>query len=141
VEVAKEISKATSSIKTSVDNMMAKDNENINNGGLLKNEIEIVEKEKEEQRKLVKEQKKIVINFLGKSMTELKTLLGDPQLIRFDGNTKIVRYDNFSCKLFLFLNSNYENSRIEHFEIRNRKGNLINVKEKIENCYKNFQLT
>jgi len=45
------------------------------------------------------------------------------------------------CRLFFFFNSNLNLPRVEHFEIRDTKGNLIDKKEHIQNCYKNFKLT
>ena len=63
VEVAKEVTKATKSIKTSVDNIVS----------LIEKDKEIVEIEKEKEKKIVIEQKKITkINFTEKKLYEIK---------------------------------------------------------------------
>ena len=108
----------------------------------IEKEKKILEVEKKKEKKLVKEQKKIIkINFIGKTLNKIKSSLGEPQLIRLDGNTKTVRFDKNSCRLFLFFNSNKTTPLVEHFEIRNIKGDLINTKEKVQVCYKFFNLT
>ena len=109
---------------------------------LLKKKKKILEAEKKKEKKIVKEQKKIVkIDFIGKTLNKIKSRLGEPQLIRLDGNTTTVRFDKNSCRLFLFFNSSKINAIVEHFEIRNIKGDLINSKEKLQVCYKYFNLT
>ena len=119
---------------------MMKSSAVINNS--IEKEKEIFEVEKKKEKKLVKEQKKIIkINFIGKTLNKMKSSLGEPQLIRLDGNTKTVRFDKNSCRLFLFFNSNKTPPLVEHFEIRNIKGDLINSKERIQVCYKYFNLT
>jgi len=159
VKVAKEITKATSSIKTSVKKIINNEEKikkklDISELSIGENEekyIEIIDTfakkketlniEKKKEKKLFREQKKIIkINFLGKTLKQLKSDLGEPQLIRFDGNTKTARFDTKKCRLFLFFNSIVSVPRVEHFEIRDIKGNLINTKEKIQICYKDFQL-
>ena len=131
VEVAKEVAKVSQSIKISVDNML---------DSVEKNK-EILETEKIEEKKLVTEQKKITdINFSGKNLIEIKLALGVEGLNRIDGETQLVRYDNNNCRLFLFFNTAKKNSKVEHFEIRNLSGNLIESKEKIKKCYKEFNL-
>jgi len=152
IEVAKEVTKASKSIKESVNQIIniekkteeIEDNDEtsvvINDS--IKKEKKILEVEKKKEKKLVKEQKKIIkINFIGKTLNKIKSSLGEPQLIRLDGNTKTVRFDKNSCRLFLFFNSSKTTPLVEHFEIRNIKGDLINSKEKIQVCYKYFNLT
>ena len=152
IEVAKEVTKASKSIKTSVSNIInidkkteeIEDNDesvaSINDS--IEKEKEILEVEKKKEKKVVKEQKKIIkINFIGKTLNKIKSSLGEPQLIRLDGNTKTVRFDKNSCRLFLFFNSNKSPPKVEHFEIRDIQGNLINSKERIQDCYKYFNLT
>ena len=70
----------------------------------------------------------------------MKSSLGDPQLIRLDGNTKTVRFDTNSCRLFLFFNSNDKDSKVKYFEIRDEKGVLINTRKKIQLCDSDFDL-
>ena len=158
IEVAKEVTKASKSIKESVnqiinidkkteeieDNKEIEDNDEssaiINNS--IEKEKKILEIEKKKEKKLVKDQKKIIkINFIGKTINEIKSNLGEPKLIRLDGNTKTARFDKLSCRLFLFFNSNKNIPLVQHYEIRDIKGNLINNKKRIEDCYKHFNLT
>ena len=152
IEVAKEVTKASKSIKTSVSNIINIDKkteeieDNDESVALINDSIEkekeILEVEKKKEKKVVKEQKKIIkINFIGKTLNKIKSSLGEPQLIRLDGNTKTVRFDKNSCRLFLFFNSNNSLQKVEHFEIRDIQGNLINSKERIQDCYKYFNLT
>ena len=78
IEVAKEVTKASQSIKTSVNNIINTDQKNQDMSGdkdvslpVLDNiieEMDTLEKEKKDERKKIKEQKKIVkVVFLGKT--------------------------------------------------------------------------
>jgi len=152
IEVVKEVTKASKSMGTSISNIInidkkteeIEDNDesvaSINDS--IEKEQEILEIEKKKEKKVVKEQKKIIkINFIGKTLNKIKSSLGEPQLIRLDGNTKTLRFDKNSCRLFLFFNSSKTTPLVEHFELRNIKGDLINNKEKVQVCYKYFNLT
>ena len=150
VEIAKELSKATKSIKTSIDNVIKSSDDtnqkeifeekNIDKK-IIDQEIIDLEKEKKEKEKIIKEQKKKTkINFLDKNFNEIKLMIGEPILLRTDGNSKIARFDNNFCQLFIFSNAKTKNSKVEYFEIRNKEGKLIINKKKIEKCYKNFKL-
>ena len=86
-------------------------------------------------------QKIVEVNFFSKTLDELRQDLGNPSLLRNDGGTQMARFDTLGCRLFFFFNSNLNLPRVEHFEIRDTKGNLIDKKEHIQNCYKNFKLT
>ena len=151
IEVAKEVNKASQSIKTSVKKIIKNDKKKLEVSNknesdskkieTIEKEKEIIEAEKKKEKKLVKEQKKLVeINFLGKTFNELILLLGKPQLIRLDANVKTVRFDTNKCRLFLYFNNKINIARVEHFEIRDIKGNLINIKKQINECYKDFKL-
>ena len=159
VEVAKEVTKATKSIKTSVTNMLnienknqdkLKNNKSVNDDDseLLTNDNKIIEKElanlkreKKEKKEIIQEQKKKTkINFIGKTSNEIQLMIGLADLIRVDGNTKIIRFDNSFCQLFLFSNLKIKDTKIEYFEIRNKSGKLIINKNNIKNCYKEFKL-
>ena len=168
VEIAKELTKATKSIKTSINNVIKNsadtnqekiieeknvdkkiiDQEIANlekeknvDKKIIDQEIASLEKEKKEKEKIIKEQKKKTkINFLGKNFNEIKLMVGEPILLRTDGNSKTARFDNNFCQLFLFSNAKMKNFRVEYFEIRNKEGKLIINKKKIEKCYKNFKL-
>ena len=151
IEVAKEVTKATKSIKTSIDNIANTQEETKTlddiekeKGEKQQNDIEkekekiVVEKKKE--RDVAKKQKKITtIKFLGKSLPELIKKFGKPNLTREDGNTKTVRFDTLSCRLFLYFNSTINLSRVEHYEIRDTKGNLMNRSKDLEKCFHEIQ--
>ena len=150
VEIAKELTKATKSIKTSINNIVKSsadtnqeeiiEEKNVDKK-IIDQEIANLEKEKKEKEKIIKEQKKKTkINFLGKNFNEIKLMVGEPILLRTDGNSKTARFDNNFCQLFLFSNAKTKNFRVEYFEIRNKEGKLIINKKKIEKCYKNFKL-
>jgi len=149
VEVAKEVTKASKSLKTSVDNMLKTSNneksqvikeQNIE-GEAIDKEIASLDKEKKKAEKIIKEQRRETkINFLGKTDNEIKRMIGTPELIRVDGNSQTLRFDNNFCQLFLFSNAKTKNAKIKYFEIRDKNGKLIINKEKIKKCYKNFKL-
>jgi len=150
VEIAKELTKATKSIKTSINNIVKSsadtnqeeiiEEKNVDKK-IIDQEIANLEKEKKEKEKIIKEQKKKTkINFLGKNFNEIKLMVGEPILLRTDGNSKTARFDNNFCQLFLFSNAKTKNFRVEYFEIRNKEGKLIINQKKIEKCYKNFKL-
>ena len=159
IEVAKGVSKVSSSIETSVKKMAGKEekeeeikekeeesiNENISleeKVSAAKKEKEIVEVEKTRQKKVVKKQKEVIkINFVGKTINEVYMRLGDPNLFRLDGNTQTMRFDSDTCRLFLFFNSTIPMPQVNYFEMRDEKGNLIKEKVNIENCYKKFDLS
>ena len=102
IEVAKEVTKATNSIKTSIEKISIKKNEENN---IIKEEdqknIEIEKEkvvvEKKTLEKTIQKQKKLrKINFIGNSLKELKIKFGDPNLFREDGKTRTVRFDTKS---------------------------------------------
>ena len=159
IEVAKGVSKVSTSIETSVkkiagkgekrEEIKIKEEETINENISLeekvsaaKKEKEIVEVEKTRQKKVVKKQKEVIkINFVGKTINEIYMRLGDPNLFRLDGNTQTMRFDSDTCRLFLFFNSTIPMPQVNYFEMRDEKGNLIKEKVNIENCYKKFDLS
>ena len=159
IEVAKGVSKVSTSIETSVKKIAGKEekieekevtsiNENISLVSLeekvsaAKKEKEIVEVEKTRQKKVVKKQKEVIkINFVGKTINEIYMRLGDPNLFRLDGNTQTMRFDSDTCRLFLFFNSTIPMPQVNYFEMRDEKGKLIKEKVNIENCYKKFDLS
>ena len=152
IEVAKEVTKASQTIKTSVNNIINTDQKNQDKSGdkdvslpVLDNiieEIETLEKEKKDESEKIKEQKKIVeVVFLGKTHEEIKIWLGTPTFERKDGNIQTLRFDANDCRLFLFFNTEANSAIVKHIELRDSHGNLINVKKKIQGCYKNLNLT
>ena len=155
IEVAKGVSKVSTSIETSVKKIAGKGeikekeavstSENISleeKVSAAKKEKEIVEVEKTRQKKVVKKQKDVIkINFVGKTINEIYMRLGDSNLFRLDGNTQTMRFDSDTCRLFLFFNSTIPMPRVDYFEMRDEQGNLIKEKVNIENCYKKFDLS
>ena len=132
IEVAKEVSKATSSIKNSVENMI----------NSIEKDKEILELEKENEKKLIIEQKKIVkINFLNKNIDEIKKILDKPNLSRLDGNNRILRFDTKKCRLFLIFDISDLSNKIKYYEIRDTNGDLIIKKNKVQDCYKDLNLS
>ena len=122
IEVAKEVTKASQSLKTSVKNIINSNQEagNINDSDKLPalkpaniaKEIQIVENAEEDEREKIKKQNKIAeVIFLGKTYEEIKILLGDPRLKRVDGNIQILRFDRNNCRLFLFFNRSFSKMR------------------------------
>ena len=159
VETTKEIIKASNSVKTTVSEIISnkEDDSKINIGknnevkieeeveeeieGKIEAEKEIITTEQKEQKSIIETQQKISqINFLGNSLNKIKEILGEPKLAREDGNTFVLRYDSNSCRLFLFFNLQVANKQVEYFELRNTKGNLLESRQSIEECYKEFKL-
>ena len=157
IEVAKGVSKVSTSIETSVKKIAGREekeekinkeesiNENISleeKVSAAKKEKEVVEVEKTRQKKVIKKQKEVIkINFVGKTINEIYMRLGDPNLFRLDGNTQTMRFDSDTCRLFLFFNSTIPTPQVNYFEMRDEKGVLIKEKVNIENCYKKFDLS
>lgn len=136
VEVAREVTKATTSIRESIEvfNQEKKEEER-----RIEKEKEVLQVEKKKEKKLINEQKKITeIAFIGKSLDEIISKLGEPMLLRVDGNTKIARFDNNSCRIFLFFSQSKNTNKVEYFEIRDKDGKLIEERRRIEACYKNL---
>ena len=159
VEVGKEIIKAGNSVKTTVSEIITnkKDDSKIIEEKNIEAETEFqieteIEAEIEAKKEIItteqKEQKNIVeiqqktseINFLGNSLNEIKKILGESKLAREDGNAYMLRYDSKSCRLFLFFNLQIINKKVEYFELRDTKGNLLKSRQSIEECYREFKL-
>ena len=66
--------------------------------------------------------------------------MGEPKLSRSDGAVQTLRYDSISCRLFLFFNLNSNIKRVEHFEFRDYSGKLLNTKQSLESCYREYKL-
>ena len=154
VNVVKEVTKASKSVKTSVDNILRgsggkshndpeKNSKKKSNDKLkIDQEIKNLQKEKNEKNEIIKEQKKEAkITLLGKTSDEIILIFGEPNLIRIDGNSRTMRFDNNFCQLFLFSLAKLKSARVDYFEIRNKNGNLIINKKNIDKCYKSFKLT
>ena len=154
VEIAKEVTKATKSITTTIEKMTISQNDEKKTDDLksekvdkkkdddLKKEKEEIIIEKKKLEAVVKKQKEITtIKILNKTLDQLMQDFGKPSLIRQDANTKAVRFDTSSCRLFVYFNSMIKKSRVEYYEIRNEKGELLNQKEKINICIQEVRKT
>jgi len=148
VEIAKEVSKASKSIQTSVENILNKEKNSsgvelssneINNS--IKKEKEILETEKKKTKELAAKQKKITeIKFIDKTLKEIQIKFVEPALLRYDGDTQTVRFDTNACRLFLFFDLGIQTPKVEYFEMRDTSGDLISTKKNVESCYKNLNL-
>ena len=145
IEVAKEVTKATNSVKKTIQNITSDKNDITSD----KNAAEEIIKEKEavtidkkkELDAAIKQQKITTIKFIGKTLDQLKEEFGEPQLIRIDGNTKTLRFDTLSCRLFIFFDLKQINSSVKYYEIRNKLGQILEKKEKIEDCFDEIKNT
>ena len=148
IEVTKEVIKVTNTITNKVkESVPQKETEEekvldkIIEEEEIEEEIENIKEEKEEEKNIVKSQQKLAeINFIGKTENKILNLLGQPQLSRVDGSVYTLRYDSYNCRLFLFFNKSSTNKRVEYFELRNNKAGLLNSKQSLEQCYREFKL-
>ena len=148
VEVTKEVIKVTNTVTEKVkESIPKKENEEetvieaIIEEKEIEEEIENIQEKKEENKNIVESQQKLAeINFIGKTEDKILNLLGQPQLSRVDGSVYTLRYDSDNCRLFLFFNQESNNKRVEYFELRNKKAELLNSKQVIEKCYNEFKL-
>ena len=107
----------------------------------IEEEIENIQEKKEENKNIVENQQKLAeINFIGKKEDKILSLLGQPQLSRVDGFVYTLRYDSENCRLFLFFNKSSTNKRVEYFELRGDNADLLNSKQALEQCYREFNL-
>ena len=155
IEIAKEVTKVGDSIKTTIQKAAKKQNDFEKTEDVTKEKEEvIVAKEKEEKEKaeviVAKEKEKAVINkqkeiavikIQGKTLNQLTQNFGKSDFIREDGNTKTVRFNTSTCRLFVYFNLGVKKPKAEYYEIRNTKGELIDKKEKINKCFKEIQKT
>ena len=148
VEVTKEVIKVTNTITDQVKEAIPKKGveeqeavDQILEEKKIEEEIEIIEETQEEEKNIVASQQKLAeINFIGKTENQILKLLGEPQLSRIDGAAYTKRYNSDNCRLFLFFNKKIENKRVEYFELRNNKADLLNSKQSLEQCYREFNL-
>jgi len=148
IEVTKEVIKVTNTVTEKVKESIPKKEseaetviEEIIEEKEIEEEIEILEEEKEIEKSIIKNQQKLAdINFIGKTENIIFDLLGTAQLSRIDGSVYNLRYDSKNCRLFLFFNQQANIKRVEYFELRNDKAELLNSKQALEGCYKEFNL-
>jgi len=150
IEVAKEVTKIGDSIKTTIQKASKKQNDFEKTEDVTKEKEEIiVAKKKEEiivakkkEEAVINKQKEIAaINIQGRTLNQLTQNFGKYDFIREDGNTKTVRFNTSTCRLFVYFNLGVKKPKAEYYEIRNTKGELIDKKEKINKCFKEIQKT
>ena len=155
LEIAKEVTKVGDRIKTTIQKAAKNQNDLEKTEDVIKEKEEIiVAKEKEEEEKeeiivakkkeeaVINKQKEIAaINIQVRTLNQLTQNLGKYDFIREDGNTKTVRFNTSTCRLFVYFNLGVKKPKAEYYEIRNTKGELIDKKEKINKCFKEIQKT
>ena len=155
IEIAKEVTKVGDSIKTTIQKAAKKQNDFEKTEDVTKEKEEVIVakekegKEKEEiivakkkEKAVINKQKEIaVIKIQGKTLNQLTQNFGKSDFIREDGNTKTVRFNTSTCRLFVYFNLGVKKPKAEYYEIRNTKGELIDKKEKINKCFKEIQKT
>ena len=141
IEVTKEVVKVGNVVKEKVEEQFQKEEMEVVEDKTIFEEQQIISEEKEEEETIVKTQQKLAqINFIGKKINEIENQMGVAELARFDGIVHTMRYDSESCRLFLFFNLNSNIKRVEHFEFRDSFGELLDTKESLEACYKEYNL-
>ncbi len=147
IEVTKEVIKVTNTISNKIkesDPQKETDEQKVLKKTIeeeIEEEIENIEEKKEEEKNIVQSQQKLAeINFIGKTEDKILNLLGQPQLSRIDGSVYTLRYDSENCRLFLFFNKSPTNKRVEYFELRDDMTYLLNSKQSLEQCYREFNL-
>jgi hypothetical protein len=141
IEVAKEVTKASNSIKTTIQKITKNQNDLEKTEDFKKEKEEIVVAKKKEEAVIDKQKEIAVINIQGKTLNQLTQNFGKSDFIREDGNTKTVRFNTSDCRLFVYFNLRVKKPKAEYYEIRNTKGELIDRKEKIDKCFKEIQKT
>ena len=140
IEVTKEVVKVGNVVKEKVEEQLEKDKEIIEEKTIVE-EQQIITEEKEEEKTIVLTQQKLSqINFIGKTINEVKDQIGDAELARVDGIVQTLRYDSKSCRLFIFFNLSKNKKRVEHFEFRDLYGELLDSKQSLEVCYREYNL-
>ena len=148
VEVTKEVIKVTNTVTEKVKDAIP-NNENEENAIIeeileendIEEEIEIIEEKQEEEKSIVESQQKSAeINFIGKTEDNILNIMGAAKLSRIDGSVYTLRYDSINCRLSLFLTKDASNKRVEYFELRNNKAELLSSEKSIEQCYKELKL-
>ena len=141
IEVTKEVVKVGNVVKEKVEEKFEKEEVKIVEQKTIVEEQKLITDEKEEEKTIVKTQQKLAqINFMGKKISEVQSQMGEPKLSRSDGSVQILRYDSESCRLFLFFNLNKNIKIVEHFEFRDYLGELLNTKQSLESCYREYKL-
>jgi len=140
VEVAKEATKATKIIESSVKKIFKlpkKDEEKEQQ--ILIEKQEISKEQKKISTIIMKQEEIATIDLLNKTMSELNQIIGQPNLIREDRKTTTARFDSKNCRLFVFMNSTLKTPIVEYYELRSITGDLIDHEKSIESCFKEIK--
>ena len=141
VEIAKEVTKAGNSIKTTIQKATKNQNDLEKTEDVIKEKEKIIIAKKKEKAVIKKQKENAIIKIQGKTLDQLTQDFGKSDFIREDGNTKTVRFNLSSCRLFIYFNLEAKKLKAEYYEIRNTKGEPIDKKEKINKCFKEIQKT
>ena len=141
LEIAQEVTRAGDSIKTTIQKASKKQNDFEKTEDVTKEKEEIIVAKKKEEAVINKQKEIAVIKIQGKTLNQLTQNFGKSDFIREDGNTKTVRFNTSTCRLFVYFNLGVKKPKAEYYEIRNTKGELIDKKEKIKKCFKEIQKT
>jgi|TARA_B100001079_G_scaffold141698_1_gene121369 hypothetical protein len=141
VEIAKEVTKAGNSIKTTIQKATKNQNDLEKPEDVIKEKEKIIIAKKKEKAVIKKQKENAIIKIQGKTLDQLTQDFGKSDFIREDGNTKTVRFNSSSCRLFIYFNLEAKKLKAEYYEIRNTKGEPIDKKEKINKCFKEIQKT
>ncbi len=141
VEIAKEVTKAGDSIKTTIQKAAKNQSDLEKTEDVIKEKEKIIIAKKKEKAVIKKQKENAIIKIQGKTLDQLTQDFGKSDFIREDGNTKTVRFNSSSCRLFIYFNLEAKKLKAEYYEIRNTKGEPIDKKEKINKCFKEIQKT
>jgi len=141
VEIAKEVTKVGDSIKTTIQKAAKKQNDFEKTEDVTKEKEEIIVAKKKEEAVINKQKEIAAINIQGRTLNQLTQNFGKYDFIREDGNTKTVRFNASSCRLFVYFNLRVKKPKAEYYEIRNTKGELIDKKVIIIKFFKEIQKT
>jgi len=139
IEIAKEVSKVTTSVKKTIEDITSDQNVSKKPEEVVKEKEEIIVEKKKVEAAVIKQKKIFKINLLEKNINQLIQELGEPTLVRIDGNTKTVRFDTSGCRLFVYFNLSASQAKSQYYEIRNQKGALIDKNKKIEECFQEIR--
>ena len=64
-------------------------------------------------------------------------MLGEPSLIREDGKTISMRFDQKDCITYAYFNK-VSSNKVEYFELRTKNGELLTRKKDINRCLEKF---
>ena len=141
VEIAKEVTKVGDRIKTTIQKATKNQNDLEKPEDVIKEKEKIIIAKKKEKAVIKKQKENAIIKIQGKTLDQLTQDFGKSDFIREDGNTKTVRFNSSSCRLFIYFNLEAKKLKAEYYEIRNTKGEPIDKKEKINKCFKEIQKT